>query len=64
MCKPNLNGTIFNITRQYIAHAANVLILGQSVTTIEEVELNPDIINFPTLYVALFCPQRPVEHCR
>ena len=56
MCKPNLNGTIFNRTRQYIAHADDELILGQSVTANEEVEQNPDINKVHTLHVVLFCP--------
>jgi len=64
MYKPNRNGTNFNRTRQYTAYTVDVLILGQSVTAIEEVEQNPDIIKVPTLYVLLFCPQCPVEHCR
>ena len=38
MCRSNPKGTIFNRTRQYIAYADDVLILGQSVTAIEEVE--------------------------
>jgi hypothetical protein len=33
----NPNGTIFNRTRQYIAHADDVLVLGRSVSEIEEV---------------------------
>jgi len=34
---PNPNGIIFNRTRQYIAYAYEVLILGRSVRAIEEV---------------------------
>ena len=49
MCRSNPKGTIFNRTRQYIAYADDVLILGQSVTAIEEVEKkNLDFIIFPT----------------
>jgi hypothetical protein len=55
---------MFNRTRQYIAYADDVLILGQSVTAIEKVEQNPDFIKVPILYVVLLCAQRPVEHCR